>query len=73
MRQALLIGDRVRLVRGTYHLRHGSMSLAGRTGTVEVLFARTIHVRLDRLDGDGPPSVLVGRDDLVRIDNEVAA
>jgi len=69
VKRPLTIGDRVRLVRGIYHLSRGTLSLAGRTGTVEVLFAKTIHVRLDRPDGDGPESVLVGRDDLIRIDD----
>lgn len=73
MKRPLTIGDRVRLVRGLYHLRHRSMSLAGRTGTVEALFSRTIHVRLDQPDAEGPKSVLAGRDDLRRIDDEATA
>lgn len=69
----LAIGDRVELRGGAYLLRTGRISLVGRTGVVEQFHARLIEVRLDRPDGDGPAVVVVGRSDLVRLDDEVTA
>jgi hypothetical protein len=70
---ALAVGDRVAIRSGAYLLRTGRISLVGRTGRVEHFHARLIEVRLDRPDGDGPAVVVVGRSDLVRLDDEVPA